>query len=280
VKASTDVTQIVRGNWRLGSARIETFFGAAWQAVIMATLDGIPLLPESESDLAPYYGDAPSGVRANMVTTVDGAGAFDGRTKAISGDADQVLLAYLRHHADAVLVGAATVQAERYGPVKLSAEVQAQRESDGYAATPPLVIVTAHATMPTSLRVFTEPGPRPIIATLQANVDADSALHEVADFIAVGDEEIEPSLIVAAIRGLGLHRILCEGGPYLLSTLIESDLVDDMCLTVSPYLAGSQPTTPQPASAREAPTPLRLRHVLTRDDLLYLRYSRPDRATG
>jgi riboflavin biosynthesis pyrimidine reductase len=55
---------------------------------------------------------------------------------------------------------------------------------------------------------------------------------------------------------------------------VEYDLIDDMCLTVSPYLAGSQPTTAQPTSVRSAPTHLRLRHVLTLDDLLYLRYSR------
>jgi riboflavin biosynthesis pyrimidine reductase len=240
----------------------------------MATLEGVAQLPESASDLDQYYADAPRGVRANMVTTVDGAGAFAGRTKAISSDTDQMLLGYLRRQADAVMVGAATIQAEHYGPVTLTVEVQAQREAAGYAALPPLVIVTAHAAIPVTLKAFGGDGPRPIVATLQRSADAATELHEVADVIAVGDDVIEPALILDALRERDLHRILCEGGPYLLSTLIERDLVDDMCLTVSPYLAGSQPTTPQPASDRSAPTPLRLRHVLTHDDLLYLRYSR------
>jgi riboflavin biosynthesis pyrimidine reductase len=71
-----------------------------------------------------------------------------------------------------------------------------------------------------------------------------------------------------------MRRILCEGGPYLLSTLVEHDLVDDMCLTVSPFLAGRQPTTTASKSHLEAPSRLALRHVLTHEDLLYLRYSR------
>lgn len=240
----------------------------------MAHLDGIALLPSSPAELEQYYGDPPQGVRANMVMTVDGAGAFGGRTKAVSDPADQDLLRYLRGHADAIMVGAATVQAERYGPVTLSAEVRAEREAAEYAAAPPLVVVTARATLSTSLKIFAPEGPRTIIATLAGSAERAAELREVADVIVVGDEEIEPARVIAALRERGLHRILCEGGPFLLSRLIEDDLVDDMCLTLSPYLAGSQPTTPQPASGRDAPTHLRLRHVLTRDDLLYLRYSR------
>lgn len=239
----------------------------------MATPDGIPALPTTSAELDRYYGDPPRGVRANMVTTVDGAGAFAGRTKAITSDADQDLLRYLRTHADAVVIGAATVQAERYGPVVLSNEAQQQRVSNGYAAIPPLVIVTARAQLPRTLRVFTEDGPRPVIATVERTA-ATTDLHDIADIVVVGETIIEPARLVAALRERGLERILCEGGPYLLSTLIEQDLVDDMCLTVSPYLAGSQPTTPQPQSTRETPTHLRLRHVLAHDDLLYLRYTR------
>jgi riboflavin biosynthesis pyrimidine reductase len=234
----------------------------------------IPLLPDSDADLARYYGDAPAGIRANMVQSADGAGAFRGRTKAISNEADQRLLKHLRGHADAVLVGAATVQAERYGPVRLADDVQAARLQAGLAAVPPLVVVTARALLSTDLRIFDPAGPRPIIATIEASAERATELHEVADMLVVGESEVDPVRLIAALHDHGLTRILCEGGPFLLAQLIERDLVDELCLTVSPYLAGSQPTTPQPASARESPTPLRLRHVLTRDDLLYLRYSR------
>ncbi|HEX3823537.1 MAG TPA: pyrimidine reductase family protein [Mycobacteriales bacterium] len=241
----------------------------------MATPDGIALLPDTQPELDRYYGDAPHGVRANMVMTLDGAGAFDGRTKAVTDPADQALLLAMRGHADAIMVGAATVQAERYGPVTLSDEVRGDRVASGYAAAPPLVVVTGRSMLSPRLRIFAPEGPRTIIATLERSAEQAAALRDVADVVFVGDETIDLARLLAELGGRGLDRILCEGGPFLLSQLVEADLVDDMCLTVSPYLAGSQPTTDQPASAREKPTHLRLRHVLTRDDLLYLRYSRP-----
>jgi riboflavin biosynthesis pyrimidine reductase len=240
----------------------------------MTLADPIAPLPDSPAGIARYYGDAPRGVRANMVTSVDGAGAFAGRTKAISSAADQMVLGQLRRYADAVMVGSATVQAEGYGPVRLDAGAQDERTSVGYAAVPPLVVVTARAALPATLKIFNAEGPRPIVATLQRSADAAAELRDIADVIIVGDDVIDPGALIAELARRGMHRVLCEGGPYLLSTLIEQDLVDDMCLTVSPYLAGSQPTTPQPASALPAPSRLTLRHVLTHDDLLYLRYTR------
>jgi riboflavin biosynthesis pyrimidine reductase len=220
----------------------------------MASLEGIPALPDSPAELDRYYGDPPNGIRANMVITPDGAGAFHGRTKAITDPADQVLLRYLRSQSDAVLVGSATVQAERYGSVTLSEEVKVEREGQGYSLTPPLVVVTARATLSPTLRVFDPEGPRTIVATLAKSAEQATDLREVADLIVVGEDEIDPVRIVAELAERGMHRILCEGGPFLLSQLVEYDLIDDMCLTVSPYLAGSQPTTAQPTSVRSAPT--------------------------
>lgn len=235
---------------------------------------GIPLLPQTPEELAHWYGDAPHGVRANMIQSIDGAEAFQGRTREISDEADQALLKHLRGHADAVLVGAATVQAEGYGPVRLDDATREQRVADGHAPVPPVVIVTARALLSPDLKVFRAPEARTIIVTVAAAATAAERLRDVADVIMLDSDEIDPAAILEAIRERGLHRVLCEGGPFLLSQLIEHDVVDEMCLTVSPYLAGSQPTAPQPASARKVPTHLRLRHVLTRNDLLYLRYSR------
>lgn len=238
-------------------------------------LDGLPLLPVTDHELESYYGDAPQGVRANMVQTLDGAGAFQGRTKKITDNADQALLKHLRSHADVILVGGATVQAEKYGPVRLDDEQRASRTAKGYAATPPLAVVTARAMLGPDLRIFDPEAPRPIIFTLAAAVAEHPELADVADVVAIGEQEMDLTRLFDELRDRGLLRVLCEGGPFLLSQLVEQDLVDEICLTVSPYLAGSQPTTPQPASARDLPIQLQLRHALTRNDLLYLRYARP-----
>jgi riboflavin biosynthesis pyrimidine reductase len=241
----------------------------------MGSPERLPLLPLTDPELARYYGDAPLGVRANMVQTLDGAGAFHGRTKQITDEADQALLKHLRGHADVVLVGGATVAAERYGPVKLDAAQSAARSAAGYAATPPLAVVTASARLPLDLRIFDPAAPQPIVFTLAGAAAEHPELADVADVVPVGEDVLDFAQVVSSLADRGLARILCEGGPYLLSRLVERDLVEEMCLTVAPYLAGSQPTTPQPASLLERPTRLELRHALTREDLLYLRYTRP-----
>jgi riboflavin biosynthesis pyrimidine reductase len=240
----------------------------------VASLDDIAELPDTSAELNRYYGEPPVGVRANMVMTADGAGAFHGRTKAISDDADQELLRHLRGHADAVLVGSATVQAERYGPVRLDPDAIAARQLSGRVPVPPIVVVTARANLPATLPVFTHDGPRTIVATLARSAEQAAPLREVGEVLVVGEDAIDPRRLVDALAERGMNRLLCEGGPYLLSQLVEHDLVDDMCLTVSPFLAGSQPTTLQPPSGLRAPTRMRLRHVLTRNGLLYLRFAR------
>lgn len=234
---------------------------------------GLPLLPDSADELWSFYGDHPVGVRANMITALDGAAAFGGRTKPITDAADQMLLAFLRACSDVVLAGSATVAAENYGPVRLSDELRQRRAAAGLAELPRLALVTARGALSPELRIFAG-DQRPLIVTVGRTASSQPELRELGDVVVAGEDVIEPSAMLAAFGELGLERVLCEGGPYLLSTLIDADLVDDMCLTVTPYLAGSQPTTPQPTSSLVAPTRLALHHVLQRNDLLYLRYTR------
>jgi riboflavin biosynthesis pyrimidine reductase len=237
------------------------------------TVAGLPMLPESFDELDEYYGEQPVGVRANMIAALDGAAAFEGRTKAMSDTADQTLLAYLRACSDVVLAGSATVAAENYGPVKFREELRQRRTAAGLAEVPRLAVVTGRGVLSPGLRIF-EGEQRPLIVTPGRTAKDRPQLAELGDVVIAGEDVIEPGAMVNALRDLGLGRVLCEGGPYLLSTLIDADLVDEMCLTVTPYLAGSQPTTPQPTSSLLTPTRLALRHVLQRNDLLYLRYAR------
>jgi riboflavin biosynthesis pyrimidine reductase len=231
-------------------------------------------LPDDADGLDRYYADAPHGVRANMIFSTDGAAAFRGRTKSISDPTDQKLLGQLRTYSDVILVGSGTVAAENYGPVKLSDPQRARRAARGQDNDPRLAVVTARGSLAPNLRIFTGDGPPPVIVTGNRALTDHPELNQLGEVVVAGDESPEPAAALEALAQLGLTRVLCEGGPYLLSSLIDADLVDDMCLTITPILAGSQPTTMQPASDRIEPTRLSLRHVLQYDGLLYLRYSR------
>lgn len=61
-------------------------------------------------------------LRANMVSTLDGAAQHDGRSQPISTATDMRIFGTLRALADVVLVGAETVRQEGYRPARARAE--------------------------------------------------------------------------------------------------------------------------------------------------------------
>jgi len=224
-------------------------------------------------DLLALYRDPPDGVRANMIMSLDGAAAFDGVAGPLSDANDQSLLLALRSYADVVLVGAGTVRAEGYGPVRLTpAQVAERRERWGTDAIPAIAVVTHTGRVPASL--FAEPAQRPILITTALAARERPQLAEHADLLIAGDSAVNLESALRTLRTRGMHRILCEGGPTLLDELVANDLVDEMCLTISPTLAATPGTTRPGAPALTVPARLTLGHAVTLENYVYLRYVR------
>lgn len=214
-------------------------------------------------------------VRANMVTSLDGAAAVGGRVAPLSNPVDRSLLHLMRSLADVVLVGAETVRIERYRPVRLTdAECRERREA-GQAAVPPIAVVTRAADLDVGSAFFNQAEARPIVLTTEAApLDRRAAITEVAEVVVAGTDSVDLSAGLAALRERGLRHVLCEGGPHVLTQLAEADLLDELCLTVSPCLAGWQPVHLGARVMLEPPRQLQLRHTLEDQGFLYLRYSR------
>ena len=97
------------------------------------------------------------------------------------------------------------------------------------------------------------PDARTIVITCTgAPDDQRAAAAQVADVIVAGETAVDLKEAVAALRDRGLGRVLCEGGPHLLGQLAAEGLLDELCLTVTPVLAG-------PARPASSPAP-RSRH--------------------
>jgi riboflavin biosynthesis pyrimidine reductase len=177
-------------------------------------------------------------VRVNMVTTLDGAIALGGRAGDISGPADRSLFFVLRSLADVVLVGAGTLRAENYGPVKLSEDVQQTRVGRGQSPLPRLAVVTHRVDLDFGSRPFVGTGQRPIvIAPGGADPGALAEARLVADVVVVGKETVDLGSALASLGDQGIRHILCEGGPTLNESLVAASLADEFCLTLSPKLA-------------------------------------------
>ncbi len=203
-------------------------------------------------------------LRANFVSSVDGAVAVDGLSTGLSGAADKRVFRLLRMKCDALLVGAGTFRAENYLPLRLDERRRAWRAQRGLNPYPQMVIG--------SLTLDLDPQDPAlhgavILTTGQAT---NAALERVAEIVRCDNLGHG----IALLHKRGLDQILCEGGPRLFGELTGQDLVDELCLTISPLLAG-------PGSERivsGTPHALRrmgLRHLLTDDEgMLLLRYAR------
>ena len=230
-----------------------------------------------QAELTDWYappGGAADWLRVNFVSSADGAVEVAGDSKALSGEDDMRVFRILRMRCDVLMVGAGTVRTDGYRALLLSQDRVDWRLSAGLPEHPVMAVVSRSGELDLDTPLFQRAPVRPIVIT---PADLDTKRHEeistVADVIAAGDGDVDFTAAVAALRRRGLRQILCEGGPHVFGEITAADLVDELCLTVSPHLAGagSGRITAGPAS------PLRrmhLSHCLHANGNLLLRYVR------
>lgn len=199
-------------------------------------------------------------MRVGMVVSADGSVADpDGWTDGLGGDADFRVFRTLRALADAILVGAATARTGRLGPARLRSDLRERR--GGPPA--PIVVVSRSLDLPWDLPLFTA-AETPTIVVTPSGGDVPSGIRVVR----------APDLRTAVTElrdGLGLRRLLCEGGPALTTALLREGLVDELCLNIAPSLLGSRFHT-RLLTGLDAPVDLGLTAVYEDEGVLFLRY--------
>ncbi|WP_030248964.1 pyrimidine reductase family protein [Streptomyces sp. NRRL S-455] len=216
-------------------------------------------------------------LRANMVSTLDGAAQHDGRSQPISSAADMRIFGTLRALADVVVVGAETVRREGYRPARARADFAAMREAAGQAPAPAIAVVTASLDLDFSLPLFTSPlVPTLILTGASAAPDRVAAAEKAgARVLAAGDGiGVDPARAVQALAGLGHTRLLTEGGPRLLGQLVAAGVLDELCLTVSPMLTAGDAQRIAGGPAVTVPQRFALVSMLEEDGFLFTRYGR------
>jgi riboflavin biosynthesis pyrimidine reductase len=195
-------------------------------------------------------------VRANMVSSLDGsASGADGLSGSVNSAPDRVVFGVLRGLADVIMVGAGTARAEGYRRPSAKPSFADRRANAGQAVEPVLALVTRSGRLPESGALFEGPNPSLVITCETADL---TALRRVAGHdrvLLAGEQEVDPALAVDALAGLGLPRILLEGGPTLLGQVAAAGRLDELCLTWTPALAGGD----GPRISHGPPAGLRLR---------------------
>jgi riboflavin-specific deaminase-like protein len=177
-------------------------------------------------------------VAVNFATTLDGRASIGGVSGPIGSRTDTAMLVGLRTRFDAVMIGAGTMRAERYGRIVADREARERRERLGLPRDPLMVIVSGRLDLPWDAQLFTDGGGRVLIFTAS---EAEPPETTTPVHVVRHEHFVD---IVEAMRHLrqdcGVRSLLCEGGPGLHNQLEGAGYVDDLFLTFAPKLSGGE----------------------------------------
>lgn len=216
----------------------------------------------------------PSGrprVVAAMIASADGRAAIDGRSVALGAPADRALLRELRTAADAILVGASTLAAERYANL-LDADQRAYRVPLGLEPEPVVATISRRLDLPDGIPLLAEPTARVQIYTEAEGEVPGRGAWVAAQRFAAGELTL-PAVLAHLRTERDAEVVLCEGGPTLLRALVAAECLDDLLLTVAPVLVAGAGPTALSGDALDPPAGLALRDVHRSGDHVFLHYA-------
>src|SRR5438094_6842937 len=152
---------------------------------------------------------------------------------------DKLHLFRQRGLADAVLLGHTSLERDNVR-LGLPAELQELRIKRGQSRSPLRVIVSNKGRIDDRLKIFqSEISPIIIFSTKRMPPKNQEALRKTAILHLTGAREIDLAAMLKTLRNQYKVRTLaCEGGPTLFRALLERDLVDQLNLTIAPYMFG------------------------------------------
>ncbi|MCW3040762.1 MAG: hypothetical protein JWM31_2667 [Solirubrobacterales bacterium] len=172
-----------------------------------------------------------------MVSSVDARAALEGKSGGLSSAPDRALLKAWRAAADAVLVGARTLETEKYGSLVPDAD-RDRRLAEGRTGWPRLITISRRADLDLEQVLATDPD-LPLTVYTAAPASEHPA-HRGSDVAFVVLDDVGPAAVTAdARRRFGYAVLGCEGGPHLLAAALADGSLTDLSLTLAPTVVGT-----------------------------------------
>lgn len=165
--------------------------------------------------------------------SIDGKIATKTGYSKLSSKTDTVRLHKVRSKADAILVGRNTVSIDdplltvRYAKGKNPIRVVADSRAE---ISPNSRIIRTSGRVPTIIAV-SESAPEKNLSRL--------AKHPVKILVA-GKKQVDLKMLLSALKRQNIRTVLAEGGGVLNWELVSQGLVDELIITVTPYLVGGR----------------------------------------
>jgi riboflavin-specific deaminase-like protein len=152
---------------------------------------------------------------------------------------DKLHLFRQRALADAVLIGHTSLKRDNVR-LGLPAALQQARIKRKQISTPLRVIVSNKGRIDSRLKIFQSSGsPILIFSTTQMPQRSQAALRDKAALHLTESEDVDLAEMLRILRRqYNVRRVACEGGPTLFRSLLERGLVDQLNLTIAPYMFG------------------------------------------
>jgi 2,5-diamino-6-(ribosylamino)-4(3H)-pyrimidinone 5'-phosphate reductase len=238
-------------------------------------------------------------VLINMISSLDGKVAVGGKAGSLGGPVDRTVMRTLRAQADAVMVGAGTLRAEKL-TLAVPEDRARARKARGLKPQPLAVVATTTGNVPLEENLL---GPSPdnllIFASAETPQEHLGTLSSYASVEVVPEEKTTNTPETAgssrterSASRLDLARalatlkkrhavdvLLVEGGPALNHALVSSGLADELFLTLAPRLLGGE--MPGALTILEGPsltphkTEPKLISIHISGEELFLRYTLP-----
>jgi riboflavin-specific deaminase-like protein len=152
---------------------------------------------------------------------------------------DKLHLFRQRASADAVMIGHTSLERDNVR-LGLPVELQESRIKRGQSRGPIRVIVSNKGNIDERLKIFqSDISPIVIFSTKRMPRKNQASLRIKATLHLTDAKHVDLVAMLETLRGYyKVRRVACEGGPTLFRSLLERDLVDQLNLTITPYMFG------------------------------------------
>jgi riboflavin-specific deaminase-like protein len=152
---------------------------------------------------------------------------------------DKLHLFRQRALADAVLLGHTSLERDNVR-LGIPGDLQQARIKRKQTPAPLRVIVSNKGRIDSQLKIFQSTiSPILIFSTTRMPKRTQAALKDKATLHLTESDEIDLVAMLETLRSkYKVRRLACEGGPTLFRTLLEGGLIDQLNLTIAPYMFG------------------------------------------
>ena len=155
---------------------------------------------------------------------------------------DKMHLLRQRALADAVLIGHSTLKKDNVRLGLPKGELRDERIARGHTPSPLRVVVSSEGRIDPALKIFgSDIAPIVIFSTTRMPRKTQKLLREKATLHLSDAPEVDLAWMLQQLRAdYNVRTVACEGGAVLFRSMLELGLIDQLNLTIAPFLFGGR----------------------------------------